>query len=130
MTGYMVECGGVFVECLEGPPENVKSTMKVIESDRRHHNIATLLHHRTSHRRAFGVWSMNVMFLDDQLLWQRAIGSVHAYDRFLEYSRDPAFSIGVLARAYRHACAVLRVDPAAPTASRGKIPRLKQMLRD
>lgn len=129
ITGFMIECGGLFVVGLEGPSKVVNETMRRIERDDRHHRIDTMLTCGDAHRRLFGAWSMNMMFLDDPLLWRRLVGSMEGYENMLDCSRDPVFSIGLLALSYRYSCSCLNIDPSADGKRGGRIPRLRQMLK-
>ncbi|WP_451982893.1 BLUF domain-containing protein [Azospirillum endophyticum] len=129
VTGYMVECGGVFLQALEGPEEAVTSIFRKVADDPRHHHVDVLLSTDGVARRQFGAWAMNLMFLDDPLLWRRVVGSLSPYDDFLRRSQDPIFALGLLSLAYQFACSATSVDPAATGLKRGRVPRKRHMLR-
>ena len=129
VTGFMIECGGVFVQALEGSEDAVSTIFRRIIDDSRHHHIDLLLSNDGLKRRQFGAWAMNLMFLDDPLLWQRVVGSLSPYDDFLERSKDPIFALGLLSQAYRFACSETGTDPAATGAKGGRIPRAQHILR-
>jgi len=129
VTGFMIECGGVFLQALEGPEEAVGSIFRRIVDDRRHHHVDLLLSNEGLRRRQFGVWALNLMFLDDPLLWHRVVGSLSSYDDFLERSQDPVFALGLLSLTYRFACAATGIDPVTVGVKRGRIPRARHMLR-
>ena len=71
---------------------------------------------------------MNMMFLDDVILWQKAIGSLTAYDGFHAKSYDAAFAIGVLILSYRYACEASQLSPAPSEDQCGQIPDSDQIL--
>lgn len=129
VTGFMIECGGVFLQTLEGPQEAVNSILRRIAADSRHHHVDLLLLSEDLARRQFSAWAMNLMFLDDPLFWRRVVGSLSSYDEFLHCSQDPVFSLGLLSVAYKYACSANGVDPAAVGVKRGRIPRIRNMLR-
>ncbi|MBP2302869.1 BLUF domain-containing protein [Azospirillum picis] len=129
ISGFMIECGGVFVQILEGSAEAVDATFQRVSADARHHHVDLLLSTAGSAGRQFGAWAMNLMFLDDPLLWRRVAGSLSSYDDFLRRSRDPVFSLGLLSLAYQFACSAINIDPAATGLKRGRIPRTRHMLR-
>ncbi|WP_377811866.1 BLUF domain-containing protein (plasmid) [Azospirillum sp. A29] len=129
VTGYMVECGGVFLQALEGPEDAVTSIFRRVVNDPRHHHVDLLLSNDGVARRQFGAWAMNLMFLDDPLLWRRVIGSLSPYDDFLHRSQDPIFALGLLSLAYQFACSATSVDAAATGLKRGRVPRIQHMLR-
>lgn len=128
VSWFMIECGGVFLYSLEGLPAGLKPIIGRIKRDKRHHNITAIFQNKSAPARLFGSWSMNMMFLDDTLLWQRAIGSLRAYDGFYEKSYDAAFAIGVLILSYRHACEASQMNPAPSEDQCGQLPRTDQIL--
>lgn len=129
VTGFMIECGGVFLQAVEGREEAVDTVLHRTRRDSRHHHIDHLLSIDGAARRQFGAWAMNLMFLDDARLWRRAVGPLKEYDDFLLRSRDPVFSLGLLSLAYRFACSAMEVDPAAVGLKRGRVPSAAQMLK-
>ena len=129
VTGFMIECGGVFLQTLEGPEEAVNAIFRRINADNRHHHVDVLMSTDGLARRQFGAWAMNLMFLDDPLLWRRVVGSLSPYDDFLHRSQDPIFALGLLSLAYQFACSSTSVDPAATGLKRGRVPRIRHMLR-
>lgn len=128
VTGFMVECGGVFLISLEGRSANLRPIIRSVKKDERHCNIKILFHNRSASARLFGSWSMNMMFLDDVILWQKAIGSLTAYDGFHAKSYDAAFAIGVLILSYRYACEASQLSPAPSEDQCGQIPDSDQIL--
>ncbi|KAA0581858.1 BLUF domain-containing protein [Azospirillum sp. B21] len=129
ITGFMVECGGVFLQSLEGQVCDVSETLDRIYRDSRHDHIEIVYSEQDVPRRRFGVWAMNVMFLDDDIFWTKVFGSGYSCDEMLSQPMEPAFAIGVLAMAYRHACSVVGMDPAATGNRLGRIPRIRHMIR-
>lgn len=129
VTGFMIECGGVFLQTLEGPEEATNSIFRRVTADSRHHHIDLLLSNDDLKRRQFGAWAMNLMFMDDPIFWQKVVGSLSPYDEFLHRSQDPVFSLGLLSLAYKYACSSNGVDSAADGRKRGRIPRIRNMLR-
>lgn len=128
VTGFMVECGGVFLQILEGPEDAVSSIFRRISIDTRHHHVDLLLATDGLSRRQFGAWAMNLMFMDDPILWSQVVGSLSPYDDFLQRSQDPIFSLGLLSHAYKYACAAMGVDPTSTVVNHGRIPRAHHML--
>ncbi|WP_109049319.1 BLUF domain-containing protein [Azospirillum sp. TSA6c] len=128
ITGFMVECGGVFIQSLEGTPNSLSKTFRRIVKDKRHHRIKRIFLNKNADSRIFGAWSMNMMFLDDQSLWQQAIGSLDAYDGFHERSHDAAFAIGVLMLSYRHACEKAQLSSTPSEDRCGQLPHPDQVL--
>jgi hypothetical protein len=124
----MVECGGVFLMSLEGSSDNLRPIIRRVKKDDRHCNIKIIFHNKSASARLFGSWSMNMIFLDDMLLWQKAIGSLTAYDDFHAKSYDAAFAIGVLILSYRYACEVSKLSPAPSDDQCGQIPHSSQIL--
>ena len=57
LTGLLVHKDGQFMQLIEGPEDIVRMTLKKIEADTRHKNIATLLEGTTDDRQ-FSEWSM------------------------------------------------------------------------
>lgn len=129
VTGFMVECGGVFLQSLEGQARDVGETLDRIYRDTRHDHIEILYSEQDVPRRRFGVWAMNVMFLDDDTFWTKVFGSGYSCDEMLSQPMDPAFAMGVLALAYRHACSVTGMTPTADGNRPGRIPRIRHMIR-
>ncbi|WP_353654384.1 BLUF domain-containing protein [Azospirillum sp. A1-3] len=130
VTGFLIECGGVFLCSLEGPPTALNEALYNIESDEKQRNTQILFYNETASNRLFGLWAMNMMFLDDPTLWQRAIGTLKAYDGFYIKSYDAAFAIGVLILSYRHACEVSHLNAMPSEEHCGKLPLPSQILRD
>ena len=128
VTGFMVECGGVFLQILEGPDDAVISIFRRISIDTRHHHVDLLLSNDGLRQRQFGAWAMNLMFMDDPILWSQVIGSLSPYDDFLQRSQDPIFSLGLLSHAYKYACAAAGVEPTSTEARHGRIPHAHHML--
>jgi hypothetical protein len=129
VTGFMVECGGVFLQSLEGQVRDVTETLERIYRDSRHDHIEIVYSEQDVPRRRFGVWAMNAMFLDDDIFWTKVFGSGYSCDEMLSQPMDPAFAMGVLAMAYRHACSVTGMAPAATGNRLGRIPRISHMIR-
>ncbi|MFP5512493.1 MAG: BLUF domain-containing protein [Alphaproteobacteria bacterium] len=129
VTGFMVECGGVFLQSIEGQVRDVTETLDRIHRDARHDNIQIVYSEQDVPRRRFGAWAMNVMFLDDDTFWTKVFGSGYSCDQMLSQPMEPTFAMGVLAVAYRHACQVTGVPPSATTNRLGRIPRVRHMIR-
>ncbi|ANC92965.2 hypothetical protein A6A40_14405 [Azospirillum humicireducens] len=128
VTGFMVECGGVFLQSIEGQRSDVTKALQRVHRDTRHGNIRIVYSEQGIPRRRFGAWAMNVMFLDDDSLCKTVFGSEYACDEMLVPSMDPAFAMGVLAVAYRHACSMTAIAPAAGGGGLGRIPRIDDMI--
>ncbi|WP_376967751.1 BLUF domain-containing protein (plasmid) [Azospirillum sp. A26] len=128
ITGFMVECGGVFLFSIEGKPVSLRRIIKNIKNEERHQNIKIIFHNKSASARLFGSWSMNMMFLDDALLWQKAIGSRKSYDGFYAKSYDAAFAIGVLILSYRYACEASQLSPVPCEDQCGHFPHRGQIL--
>lgn len=127
ITGFMVECGGVFLQSIEGQRLDVTEALERVHRDARHGNIQILCSEQDVLRRRFGAWAMNVMFLDDDRFCKTVFGSGYACDGMLLQPMDPAFAMGVLAVAYRHACSMTGIAPAAGGSGPGRIPRIDDM---
>jgi len=127
VTGFMIECGGVFIQMIEGAPENVRHIFELICRDERHHKLQILLHGNETSQRYLGAWALNIMLLDDNHLWRSVIGSEVTFEEFLKKSNDASFALGLIMLAYRHACSVAQVDPLTQQ-KRGRIPLISQML--
>lgn len=129
VTGFMVECGGVFLQSLEGQGRDVTETLDRIYRDTRHDNIQIVYSEQGVPRRRFGAWAMNVMFLDDDAFWRKVFGAGYSCDEMLVRPMEPAFAMGVLAVAYRHACSVTGIAPTVTGNRLGRIPRIGHMIR-
>ena len=57
ITGCLLACNGWFMQLLEGPGDNVRSTYKSIERDARHANLQ-LVALGAAQERCFPLWSM------------------------------------------------------------------------
>ena len=130
VTGFMVECGGVFLTVIEGEPREVDETFNRIHCDTRHDHIEIVCSEDGLERRRFGAWSMNVMFLDDDTFWQTVFGSGFTCDELLSSrALEPAFALGLLAMAYQYACAQAEIAPHPSGAVVGRNPRIGHMFR-
>lgn len=130
VTGFMVECGGVFLTVIEGETHDVEQTFDRINRDPRHDHMAIVYSENGLERRRFAAWSMNVMFLDDDAFWQTVFGSGFSSDELLSFrALEPAFALGLLAMAYQYACAQAKIEPYPTGAKPGRIPRIGHMFR-
>lgn len=130
ITGFMVECGGVFLEVIEGEAHKVDETFNRIRRDARHDHLEVVYSEDEVERRRFGAWAMNVMFLDDDLFWQTVFGAGFSCDEMLSpRALEPAFALGLLAMAYQYACAQARIAPHPSGGRPGMIPRIGHMFR-
>lgn len=129
VSGFMVECGGVFLQSLEGPVHVVNETLDRMYRDNRHDHIEIVCSEQDIPQRRFEVWAMNVMFLDDDAFWTRVFGSEYSCDEMLTQRMDPAFAMGILAMAYRHACSETGLSAAAAGNRLGRIPQIRHMIR-
>lgn len=129
ITGFMVECGGLFLGSIEGPPHNIAETFERIRRDPRHESVEIIYAEQDATQRRFGAWSMNVMFLDDDALWRKVFRSGISCDELLDLSVDPTFALGVLAVAYRYACSAAGIDSSAKGKRTGRKPRPGHMIR-
>ncbi|MCM8736976.1 BLUF domain-containing protein [Azospirillum sp. A1-3] len=130
VTGFMVECGGVFLEAIEGETREVDETFSRVRRDTRHDHMEIVCSENGLERRRFGAWSMNVMFLDDDVFWQTVFGRGFSCDELLSSrALEPAFALGLLAMAYQYACAQAKIEPPPAGARPGRIPRIGHMLR-
>lgn len=130
VTGFMVECGGVFLTVIEGEAREVEETFNRIHRDPRHDHMETVYSENGLERRRFGAWSTNVMFLDDDAFWQTVFGSGFSCDELLSSrALEPAFALGLLAMAYQYACAQAKIAPHPTGARPGRIPRVGHMFR-
>lgn len=130
ITGFMVECGGVFLVSIEGEAGAVWETFDHVVQDPRHDNMEVVCSKEGIDRRRFGAWAMNVMFLDDDIFWNTVFGSSFSCEQMLSpRTAEPAFAMEVLAMAHQYACAQARIAPS-PTGNRaGRIPRIGHMFR-
>nr|WP_295836017.1 BLUF domain-containing protein [uncultured Azospirillum sp.] len=130
VTGFMVECGGVFLTVIEGETHEVDETFDRIHRDARHDHIEIICSENGLERRRFAAWSMNVMFLDDDAFWQTVFGSGFSCDELLSSrALEPAFALGLLAMAYQYACAQAKIAPEPSGVGPGRIPRIGHMFR-
>ncbi|WP_085086530.1 BLUF domain-containing protein [Azospirillum oryzae] len=130
VTGFMVECGGVFLTAIEGETRDVDETFDRINRDTRHDHMEVVYSENGLERRRFGAWSMNVMFLDDDAFWQAVFGSGFSCDELLSNrALEPAFALGLLAMAYQYACVQAKMAPYPPSTKPGRIPRIGHMFR-
>ena len=63
ISGMLAHNGGTFLQFLEGPAGEVEATLRRIEGDRRHTELAVLLRREVEHR-WFPDWSMGFEELD------------------------------------------------------------------
>lgn len=130
VTGFMVECGGVFLTVIEGETREAEETFNRIHRDTRHDHMEIVYSEIGLDRRRFGAWSMNVMFLDDDVFWQAVFGTGFSCDELLSSrALEPAFALGLLAMAYQYACTQAKIEPPPAGARPGRIPRIGHMLR-
>ena len=84
ITGILLFKGGIFVQLLEGPEENVKKLYGKICADLRHRNI-TLLVKQHDEERLFSDWSMgyrkvsdlDLQLVNDVLPWSEMVEKTH-----------------------------------------------------
>ncbi|MFS2008882.1 BLUF domain-containing protein [Azospirillum sp. CT11-132] len=130
VTGFMVECGGVFLETIEGESRAVDKTFNLVCQDTRRDHLEIVYSEKEVERRRFGAWAMNVMFLDDDIFWQTVFGAGFSCDEMLSpRALEPAFALGLLVMAYQYACAQAKIAPHPSGARPGRIPRIGHMLR-
>ncbi|MEM7755665.1 MAG: BLUF domain-containing protein [Planctomycetota bacterium] len=63
ITGVLLYGSGLYVQLLEGPPEEVHDLLASIEGDDRHRNVRILVS-QLSEKRSAQAWSMGVLDLD------------------------------------------------------------------
>lgn len=130
ITGFAVECGGVFLVSIEGESRGVGEACDRIVQDPRHDHVEVICSEEGIGRRRFGAWAMNVMFLDDDLFWDTVFGSSFSCNQMLSpRTREPSFALGVLAMAYQYACAQARIAPSLAGNRGGRLPRIGHMFR-
>lgn len=130
VTGFMVECGGVFLTVIEGEAHNANDTFDRIRGDTRHDHMEIIYSEDGLERRRFGAWAMNVMFLDDDGFWQTVFGSGFSCDELLSNrALEPAFALGLLTMAYQYACVQAKMAPYPSGTKPGRIPRIGHMFR-
>lgn len=130
ITGFMVECGGVFIASLEGDARAVNETFDRIRRDVRHDHVEVVFCEKDVERRRFAAWAMNVMFLDDDAFWQTVFRSDFSCDEMLSREAlEPTFAVGLLALAYRYACSRASIVPVSTNGRSGRIPRIGHMFR-
>lgn len=130
ITGFAVECGGVFLVSIEGEPHDVREAFDHIVQDPRHNHVEVIYSEGGIDRRRFGAWSMNVMFLDDDLFWHSVFGSSFSCDQMLSSrTMEPAFALGLLVMAYQYACAQAEIAPSLAGNRAGRLPKMGHMFR-
>jgi hypothetical protein len=66
ITGVLFTSGGLFVQVLEGPEEDVEELYETIASDPRHRDVLLLDMERNVEERLFPGWSMRRLFVDQE----------------------------------------------------------------
>ena len=130
VSGFMIECGGVFLVSIEGEHRDVDGALDRIFQYPHHDGIEILYSEENLGRRRFGAWAMNVMFMDDDVFWQTVFGSGLSCDEILLHrTMEPVFALGLLAMAYHHACSRAKILPSPVGAGSGRIPQISHMFR-
>lgn len=123
ITGFLVEFEGVFLQVIEGDPDQVEALYARIVADPRHRNVELLLREAVHDQPNFGFWAMNFGPLDTPTFWRAVFGAPVNVPEFLHRSHDADFALNVLTRAYMHTCIVAEVDPAVHAITHGAIPQ-------
>lgn len=85
ITGVLCYDPAFFLQCLEGPRENVNELYSAIAADPRHKNV-TLLEYVDTEERLFGDWFM--AFLSTDILDKKLLSKYTSTGKFTPYSLD------------------------------------------